>query len=52
LSFFDLLLDWVVTNFQVDGIRIDTVKHIRKEFWSEFTRSASVFSIGEVLHGE
>ncbi|GBE87192.1 Alpha-amylase A type-3 [Sparassis crispa] len=32
----------VVGNFTADGIRIDTVKHIRKDFWPQFAQSAEV----------
>ena len=40
---------WVVKEFGFDAIRIDTVKHVRRDFWNEFSRSSGVFSIGEVL---
>lgn len=43
---------WVgdlVKNYSIDGLRIDTVKHVRKDFWPEFAKSAGVFTIGEVL---
>jgi alpha-amylase len=46
------LLDWVqnmVQDNKVDGLRIDTVKHIRKDFWSDFSKAAGVFTLGEVL---
>jgi alpha-amylase len=46
------LNDWVgslVKNYEVDGIRIDTVKHVRKDFWPQFAQSAGVWTIGEVL---
>ena len=46
------LLDWVhklVEDYGVDGLRIDTVKHIRKDFWPEFSKAAGVFTLGEVL---
>lgn len=39
----------LVKNYSVDGVRIDTVKHVRKDFWPDFTKSAGVFTIGEVL---
>ena len=39
-----------VSDYGVDGVRIDTVKHVRKDFWPEFAKSAGVFTIGEVLH--
>lgn len=44
--------DWIktlVANYTVDGIRIDTVKHIRKDFWPNFASSSGVYTIGEVL---
>ncbi|CAG8443564.1 12762_t:CDS:2 [Funneliformis caledonium] len=39
---------WLVKEFDFDGIRIDTAKHIRHSFWDGFTQSSGVFSIGEV----
>ncbi|KAI0655767.1 glycoside hydrolase family 13 protein [Cubamyces menziesii] len=42
----------LVSNYNVDGVRIDTVKHVRKDFWPDFAKSAGVFTIGEVLHNE
>ncbi|KAF9650224.1 glycoside hydrolase family 13 protein [Thelephora ganbajun] len=47
--------NWIKTlvgNYSVDGIRIDTVKHIRKDFWPNFASSSGVYTIGEVLHNE
>lgn len=46
------LLDWVqnlVQKYSIDGLRIDTVKHIRKDFWPDFSKAAGVFALGEVL---
>ncbi|SJL07387.1 related to alpha-amylase [Armillaria ostoyae] len=43
---------WVtsfVNTYSIDGLRIDTVKHIRKDFWPAFASAAGVFTIGEVL---
>lgn len=48
------LKDWIkhhVQKFGFDGIRIDTVPHIEKSFWTEFTQYAGVFSIGEIFNG-
>ncbi|PWN50517.1 alpha-amylase [Violaceomyces palustris] len=42
----------LVSNYTVDGIRIDTVKHVRKDFWPGFVSSAGVYSIGEVFQGD
>jgi len=33
----------------VDGLRIDTAKHVQKSFWPGFSRAAGVFCTGEVL---
>ncbi|THU92286.1 glycoside hydrolase [Dendrothele bispora CBS 962.96] len=47
-----IMNDWVknlVSEYSIDGLRIDTVKHVRKEFWNDFAESAGVYTIGEVL---
>src|SRR5947207_999961 len=44
-------ISWLVKEFDFDGIRMDTVKHVRRDFWDAFTRSSGVFSVGEVAHG-
>lgn len=36
---------------RIDGIRIDTVKHVRKDFWPSFTAASGVYALGEVLDG-
>ncbi|KAG9284771.1 hypothetical protein G9A89_000920 [Geosiphon pyriformis] len=49
----NILNEWVaklVKTYNFDGIRIDTVRHVRKDFWDGFTRSAGVFSIGEIYN--
>ncbi|KAJ7030168.1 glycoside hydrolase family 13 protein [Mycena alexandri] len=38
-----------VSEYGADGIRIDTVKHIRRNFWPDFVKSAGVFALGEIL---
>ncbi|KAI0036501.1 glycoside hydrolase family 13 protein [Vararia minispora EC-137] len=47
--------DWVrnlVRQYSVDGLRIDTAKHIRKDFWPGWGQAAGVFTMGEVLTDE
>ncbi|KAK4683535.1 alpha-amylase, partial [Tremellales sp. Uapishka_1] len=47
--------NWItelVSNYTIDAIRIDTVKHISKTFWPTFVNSAGVFNQGEVLNGD
>ena len=49
------LYAWVaalVKNFNIDGLRIDTVKHVPQEFWPGFVRAAGVWCVGEMLHGD
>ena len=50
----DELNSWVkglVSNYSIDGLRIDAAKHINDEFLPKFVEAAGVFSIGEVLTG-
>ncbi|CAG8931674.1 unnamed protein product [Penicillium salamii] len=47
--------DWVgslVSNYSIDGLRIDTVRHVQKDFWSEFNKAAGVYCVGEVFDGD
>jgi len=44
--------NWIknlVTTYDIDGIRIDIVKHVRKDFWPAFASAAGVYTLGEVL---
>ncbi|KAB8239457.1 alpha-amylase [Aspergillus alliaceus] len=46
--------EWVgalVSNYSIDGLRIDTVKHVQKDFWPGYNKAAGVYCIGEVLDG-
>jgi alpha-amylase len=50
----EVLYDWVqwlVTEYNFDGLRIDTVKHVEKDFWPGFSQAAGVYTIGEVWDG-
>lgn len=47
--------DWIhklVTTYNFDGIRIDTIPEVPKDFWSEFGQSAGVFQMGECFNGD
>ncbi|KAJ7442973.1 hypothetical protein FB451DRAFT_1568773 [Mycena latifolia] len=44
------LSKWIkdtVAEYGIDDVRIDTVKHIRHDFWADFSASAGVFTLGE-----
>jgi alpha-amylase len=48
------LKDWIknlVTKFGFDGIRIDTIPEVPKDFWKEFGNAAGVFQMGECFNG-
>jgi len=42
----------VVSKFDFDGIRIDTIPHVPKDFWSEYTEASGVFQMGECFNGD
>ncbi|KAL5042452.1 hypothetical protein BDW71DRAFT_200581 [Aspergillus fruticulosus] len=47
--------DWVaelVSNYSIDGLRIDTVKHVQKSFWPGYNSAAGVYCVGEVFDGD
>ena len=47
----DTLLYWIAnltSTYGVDGYRVDTVRHVAKDFWPEFQKSAGIFLVGEV----
>jgi alpha-amylase len=49
------LLEWingVVKKFNFDGIRVDTVPEVRKDFWKEYAAAAGVYQVGEVFNGD
>ncbi|KAJ7037368.1 glycoside hydrolase family 13 protein [Mycena alexandri] len=43
---------YLVTNFKVDGLRLDATRNIRKPFWTELCDSVGVYCQGEVWSGE
>lgn len=50
----DMLGTWInelVSNYSVDGIRIDAAKHVNDAFLPKFVSNAGVFALGEVLTG-
>jgi alpha-amylase len=48
------LLNWIsslIAKYDIDGLRIDTVLEIEPSFWSDFSDSAGVYSVGECDSG-
>ena len=49
------LLNWIsdlISKYNIDGIRIDTIMEVPKWFWDKFRASAGVFQIGEAFNGD
>ncbi|KAK4161957.1 family 13 putative glycoside hydrolase [Cladorrhinum sp. PSN259] len=47
--------EWVssiVSTYGIDGLRVDSMKHVETSFWSGFNAAAGVYLIGEVYHGD
>lgn len=47
--------EWIhqlVSNYSIDGLRIDTVMEVNNDFWQDFESAAGVFMIGEVAYGD
>ncbi|KAL2128834.1 hypothetical protein VTI74DRAFT_8580 [Chaetomium olivicolor] len=51
----DIWNDWIskmVSKYSIDGLRVDSAKHVEKPFWSGFSSAAGVYLLGEVFHGD
>jgi alpha-amylase len=51
----ETLKTWVkdtVAKFGFDGIRVDTVPEVKKDFWDEYREAAGVYQVGEVFNGD
>lgn len=49
------LKDWIknlVKEYSFDGIRIDTIPEVAKDFWREYGDAAGVFQMGECFNGD
>ena len=49
------LKDWIhnlVQKYDFDGIRIDTIPEVPKDFWREYGEAAGVFQMGENFNGD
>ena len=44
-------IKWLVVEYDVDGLRIDTIPEVPKPFWIEFQKSAGCYAVGEVFDG-
>ncbi|WDM24534.1 family 14 glycosylhydrolase [Paenibacillus polymyxa] len=45
-------IKWLLNESGVDGLRVDTVKHVPKGFLKDFDQAANTFTMGEIFHGD
>lgn len=43
---------WSLIFVKVDGLRIDSVMEVQKDFWAGFEAAAGVYCVGEVDNGD
>ncbi|KAI1097182.1 glycoside hydrolase family 13 protein [Jackrogersella minutella] len=51
-SLYQTWIAWLVSEYDFDGVRIDTVKHVEPDYWPDFSAAAGVYTIGEVFDGD
>ncbi|KAI9836232.1 MAG: hypothetical protein M1819_001569 [Sarea resinae] len=50
-----VLNEWIgglVSNYSVDGLRLDSARNVNQDFFPKFNKAAGVFCIGEVANGD
>lgn len=52
VSMFKTWIKELVSNYTIDGLRIDAAKHVNDAFLPTFVSESGVFALGEVLTGE
>jgi len=48
VTLYNSWINSLVSNYTFDGLRMDTVMHVRQDFWPGFVNASGVFAIGEV----
>ncbi|KAH9822861.1 glycoside hydrolase family 13 protein [Teratosphaeria destructans] len=49
---FNSWISELVSNYSIDGIRIDSAMQVSTDFFPSFVSSAGVYAVGEVLNGD
>ncbi|KAI9745458.1 MAG: hypothetical protein M1818_000992 [Claussenomyces sp. TS43310] len=52
VSILDTWAKGMVSNYSVDGFRIDAAKHVAKPFWASFYPTVDIYMVGEVFDGD
>ncbi|MGY5484530.1 family 14 glycosylhydrolase [Paenibacillus sp. ALE2] len=45
-------IKWLLNETGIDGLRVDTAKHVPKGFLKDFDQAANTFTMGEIFHGD
>jgi alpha-amylase len=49
---YDAWIGDLVSNYSIDGLRLDTVMEVNTGFWSSFHSAAGVYMVGEIDNGD
>ncbi|KAK7744211.1 hypothetical protein SLS53_003732 [Cytospora paraplurivora] len=52
VKMFSTWIKELISNYTIDGLRIDAAKHVNPGFLTSFVKAAGIFALGEVLTGE
>lgn len=50
-----MLIEWIqflVSEYDIDGMRLDTAMMVKGTFWKKFTEASGIYSVGEVFDGD
>lgn len=42
---------WLISEYNIDGLRLDTACEVEKSFWDELSQAAGTYIVGEVFSG-
>lgn len=51
IAFYEEWAKGMISNYSVDGFRIDAAKHVGRSFWAQFQPSVGIYMVGEVFDG-
>lgn len=50
-NIFSTWISGLISEYSIDGLRIDSVTEVETDFWAGFQSAAGVYSVGEVDDG-
>ncbi|EME39333.1 glycoside hydrolase family 13 protein [Dothistroma septosporum NZE10] len=49
---FNAWISQLVSNYSIDGLRLDSAMSVNQNFWTTFVAASGVYAVGEVLDGD